>query len=114
MEVCHLDELPTDAEVAWDILLCQFFRAYEPNDSLIRDLWNIVLSFFFGFTKDLLISVPLRAIVPDAGYEICEFVTLLPPFDRYLSYFYGWEDGGEIQLILKLDLSFYYYLINVY
>ncbi len=94
-----LNEIPTDEDIELDLRLIRQFGKC-PNDYLIKDLWNIVLSFFFGGTPHLLISVPLRAIVAAPLLVATEFA-FLPPFDRYLSYFYGWEDGGDLDLILN-------------
>lgn len=84
MDSLLFDKLPTD-NLTEEVETCRFLKQHPPNDYLIKDLWFIVLSFLFGFTDTLFISVPLSDIVhksPNSDHVLFQA-------HKYITYFYG-------------------------
>lgn len=67
--------MPTPDELKQDVVVRDFLRTAP--DYLLKDLWNIVASFFFDHTN--IISIPLCRV------------------PQHTIYLYGREDGAEIE-----------------
>lgn len=98
----HWDTLVDDQVIEHDIKIHQAITKqrdkYLPDHCLLKDLWNIVLSFFFNESTDIVISIPIQQ--QDVVFE--SFVHLHPlPYTKIV---YGCEDGGEVKLSIHAHL----------
>lgn len=91
----RLDTVPTPDELKQDTTVRDYLRTAP--DYLLRDLWNIVASFLFDHTN--IISITLTSLC-GRGHD-----------NSSVPYFYGREDGAEIEFTfnnLRLKASGHY------
>lgn len=98
----HWDTLVDDQVIENDIKIHQAITKqrdkYLPDYCLLKDLWNIVLSFFFNKSTDIVVSIPIQQ--QDVVFD--SFVHLHPlPYTKIV---YGCEDGDEFKLFIDRHL----------
>lgn len=84
-----LDKLPTD-DLDNEVEACRHLKKHPLDEYLIKDLWFIVLSFLFGFTDSLVLSVPLSEVVKESkNSEHVDPTYILCRPHPYVTHFFG-------------------------